>query len=268
LERIGTLHFQNSAASLPSHFIPEIIPRSKDQQESLTIVKDVGVPAVAVSLQNFFRGLHETSSLGKAKRIGLHEFFDYDGKILLTTDVKDRLCDHFVENLSYFKGIIERLAPDYLTTFDTYTYSNIPASIARVKTLEAITASYQLMGLDSKIIGLALGATPDQVYNHVELLTKLGFRIIAHPVYEFRKKADTDSIRWRIWLSRRLGAKVLLLSCSPGFTSRMRLYSDYYSTWSWFSSVSSRDRNAHKKRRVKLMRMIKLAKKCSEQAKL
>ena len=268
LERIGTLRFQKPAVSLPSHFIPEIIPKSKDQQKSLAIVKDIGAPVTAVSLQNFFRGVHETSSLGKARRIGLHEFFDYDGRILLTTDVKDRLCDHFLENLNYFKGIIEQLAPDYLTTFDTYTYSNIPASIARVKTLEATAALYHLIDLDCKIIGLALGATPDQVYNHVELLTKLGYKIVAHPVYEFRKKADTDSIRWRIWLSRKLGAKVLLLSCSPGFTYRMRLYSDYYSTWSWFSSVSSKDRNAHKKRRVKLVQMIKLAKKCSEQVKL
>ena len=268
LEEVGTFRFQRSATSLPSHFIPEIIPRSRDQRESLAIVKDIGVPIAAVSLQNFFRGVRETSDLSIARRIGLHRFLHYDGRILLTTDVKDRLCDHFLENINYFKGIVEQLAPDCLTTFDTYTYSNIPASIARVKTLEATAALRKLIDLDCEIIGLALGATPDQVYSHVELLTKLGCKIVAHPVYELRRGADTASIRWRIWLSEKFGVKTLLLSCSPGFTARRRVYSNYYSSWSWFSSVNSRDTNAYQKRKAKLRRMIALGKKCSEQAHL
>jgi hypothetical protein len=260
--------FPKPATSLPSSFIPEIMPVGKDNREALMIAKDIGVPIIAVSLQNFFRGTRETFSLRKAKKYGLHRFFEFSGDIILTTDVNDRLCDLFVENPNYFRTIMEQLGPEYLTTFDTYTYSNIPACIARIKTLEATLSSYRLMDLNCKIVGLALGATPDQVYNHVELLTKLGCKIIAHPVYEFRKEADTDSIRWRIRLSRKLEAKVLLLSCSPGLTARRRVYSDYYSTWSWFSSVNSRDENAHRKRRNKLLRMITLAKKCSQQAHL
>lgn len=257
--------FQKPANNLPSPFVPEIMPMRKDQQEAMSISKDVGVPIIAVSLQNFFHGTRETLLLRKARKSSLHHFFNYSGEIILTTDVKDRLCDLFVENPSYFRAIVEQLNPDYLTTFDTYTYSNIPGCIARIKILEATLSSYQLMNLDCKIIGLALGATPDQVYNHVKVLMNLGCDIIAHPVYELRKEADTDSIRWRIRLSRKLGAKVLLLSCSPGFTTRRRVYSDYYSTWSWFSSVSSRDGNTYRKRRTKLLRMIALAKKCSEQ---
>jgi hypothetical protein len=268
LNETSGVHFHNAATSLPRHFIPEIMPMKKDQQRALSIIRDVHVPIIAMSLQNFFRGTSETIMLRKARKKGLHQFFEYSGEIVLTTDVKDRLCDRFVENPNYFKAIIEQLKPDYVTTFDTYTYANIPGSVARLKMLEVQLSMRHLMDLDCKIIGLALGATPDQVYDYVDLLRKLGCKIIAHPVYEFRKKADTDSIRWRIWLSRKLGAKVLLLSCSPGFTYRMRVYSDYYSTWSWFSSVSSKDRNAHRKRRTKLLQMIRLAKKCSEQAKL
>jgi hypothetical protein len=268
LNEMSGIFFQNAATSLPIHFIPEIMPMEGDHKRAISIAKDVDVPMIAVSLQNFFRGTHETVLLRKARKNGLHQFFDYSGEIVLTTDVKDRLCDRFTENLNYFTAIVEQLKPNYLTTLDAYTYANIPAGIARIKMLEAQLSMRHLMKLDCKIVGLALGATPDQVYNYVDVLTKLGCKIIAHPVYEFRKKADNDSIRWRIWLSRKLGAKVLLLSCSPGFTYRMRVYSDYYSTWSWFSSVSSKDRKAHRKRRANLLRMIELAKKCSEQAKL
>ena len=260
--------FLKPAISLPSSFIPEIMSMGRDNQEALLIADEVGASIIAVSLQNFFHGTRETNLLRKARQSGLHTYFGYPGEIILTTDVKDRLCDLFVENPNYFRTMIEQLKPDYLTTFDTYTYSNVPACISRIKILEATLSSYRLMDVPCKIVGLALGATPDQVYNHVEVLTKLGCKIIAHPVYEFRKESDTDSIRWRIWLSKKLEAKVLLLSCSPGLTARRRVYSDYYSSWSWFSSVSSRDGNAHRKRKAKLLRMISLAKKCSGQAHL
>lgn len=204
--------------------------------------------------------------LGIARKAGLHGYFGYSGKIILTTDVKDRLCDKFLDNPNYFKTIVTKLAPEYLTTFDTYTYSNIPACISRLKILEATIRSCTLMDLQSKIVGLALGATPDQLYNHVKTLMDFGCKIIAYPVYEFRKKADTDSIRWRIWLSRKLQTKAMLLSCSPGITARMKVYADYYSNWSWFSSVNSTDKNVYEKRKNKLLQMITLARKCSKQA--
>jgi hypothetical protein len=268
LNEMSGIFFQNAATNLPTHFIPEIMPMNNDRKRAISIAKNVDSPIIAVSLQNFFRGTRENLLLRKARKNGLHRFFDYSGEIVLTTDVKDRLCDRFTENPRYFRTIVEQLKPNYLTTLDTYTYANIPASIARIKMLEARLSMRHLVELDCGIIGLALGATPDQVFSYVDILMKLGCKIIAHPVYEFRRKADTDSIRWRTWLSRKLGAEVLLLSCSPGFTHRMRVYSDYYSTWSWFSSVSSKDRDAHRKRRTKLQKMMDLANKCSEQAEL
>lgn len=260
--------FRTAATSLPSSFIPEVMPMKKDRQEAMSIVRDMEIPIIAVSLQNFFRGTRETSLLRKARRLGLHNFFDYSGEIILTTDVKNRLCDKFLENTGYFRVLVEKLKPEYLTTFDTYTYSNIPACISRIKMLKAISSSYELLNLDCKIIGLALGATPDQVYSHVQTLIQLGCKIVAHPVYEFRKDADTYSIRWRVLLSKRLQEKVLLLSCSPGLTARMRVYANYYSSWSWFSSVSSKDKNAYRKRKAKLSRMITLGKKYSRQTRL
>ena len=48
--------FLKRATTLPSAFIPEILPKKKEGQEALSIVKDVDVPVIAVSLQNFFRG--------------------------------------------------------------------------------------------------------------------------------------------------------------------------------------------------------------------
>lgn len=268
LDILSGNHFKNTAVRLPSHFIPEIMPMRQERQEAISIAKSAKVPLIAVSLQNFFHGIHETILLREARKRGLHKFMDYSGEIILTTDVKDRLCDHFVQSPVYFRTIVEQLRPDYLTTFDTYTYNNIPAGIARIKMLEVASSLGHLMDSEAKIIGLAVGSTPDQVFSYVEFLTRLGCKIIAQPVYEFRRKADTDSIRWRIWLTRELGAKVFLLSCSPGFTARRRVYADYYSSWSWFSSVSSRDKVEYKKRRAKLLRMLTLSKKCSEQAKL
>jgi hypothetical protein len=257
--------FQRPASSLPAPFVPEVMPMGKDRREALQILRNVNTSIIAVSLQNFFRGTHETPLLRKAKRSGLHGFFDFSGEILLTTDVSNRLCDRFIEYPNYFRSIVEKLGPDFLTTFDTYTYSNIPACISRIKMLEAMLSSYRLSDLNCKIIGLSLGATPDQMHDYVGMLMKLGCKIVAHPVYEFRRTGDTYPIRWRIFLSRKLNVKVLLLSCSPGRSAIRRVYADYYSSWSWFSSVSSKDRNAYEKRKAKLLRMIELGKKYSKQ---
>jgi hypothetical protein len=260
--------FKKVATKLPSHFIPEIMPEKKARQKAISIVKEANIRIVAISLQNFFNRTTGNILLRRARATGLHRFLDYSGEILLTTDVKDRLCDLFFENPSYFRSIVEQLKPDYLTTLDSYTYSNIPACISGLKMLEAQLSMRSLMDLDCRIIGLALGAAPDQILDYADLLTRQGCRIIAHPVYEFRRQSDTFAIRWRIGLSRRLGAKVLLLSCGPGATLRRRVYADYYSNWSWYTSVSSKDRHASLKREEKLRKMIKLGRQCSEQARL
>ena len=264
VEEQHQMSFNNPALTLPGAFIPEVMP-FKQGHTALAIAKKVNAPIVAVSLQNFFQGRDETLMLRKARRYGLHKFFNYSGQILLTTDVRDRLCDYFTESTYYFRKLVDELKPDYVTTLDTYTYSNVPAAIARLKTQEAMLSSMALIGLDSKTIGLALGATPCQVYFHVKSLKDMGCKIIAYPVYELRKYAENDSIRWRLRISQKLGVKSLLLSCSAGVSSRMRVYSDYYSTWSWFSSISSKDPCANDKRKKRLQRMVELGKNCSKQ---
>lgn len=257
--------FKNPAQALPAAFIPEIMPFKKQGEKAISIAKEVNVPIISVSMQNFFIGTRETLMLTRARKSGLHKFFNYSGEILLTTDVHDRLCDHFAENNYYFGKLVAQLKPDYITTLDTYTYYNVPASISRLKIQEAILSSRTLIDSDAKTIGLALGATPYQMYTHVKSLMEMGCKIIAYPVYEFRKSGDNDSVRWRLRISQKLGVKSLLLSCSAGVTSRWRVYSDYYSTWSWFSSISSKDPSSFDKREKKLQKMVELGKNCSEQ---
>jgi hypothetical protein len=262
-DALGT--FQNPATKLPASFIPEVMPTKTERQPAISIIKEVNVPIIAVSLQNFFNRVRETPLLTQARKVGLKDFFNYSGEIILTTDVNDRLCDKFIENVHYFRTIVENLKPDYFTTFDTYTYSNVPACIARIKMQQALHSSNKLLDSESKVIGLSLGATPDQIYHYVEELKKMGCRIIAYPVYEFRRKNDTYSIRWRTFLSRKLDVKTLLLSCSPGASAPRKVYADYYSTYSWFTSINSTDPNVYKKRKRKLIRMIELGNKYSKQ---
>jgi hypothetical protein len=130
---------------------------------------------------------------------------------------------------------------------------------------QTLASSRKLVDLDCKIIGLSVGATPDQVFEYVEELKKMGSRVIAFPTYEFRKKNDTFSIRWRILLSRKLKLKTLLLSCSPGSSAQRKVYADYYSSYSWFSSTNSRKPNAFDRRKKRVIRMIDLGEKYSKQ---
>jgi len=259
------LAFQEVASSLPSAYIPEVRPVGREKDEAIRVVKELDIPIIAVSLSKFYRGLTETSSLRRALRAGLHKFMRFEGKILLSTDVQDPLCDKFTNNPRYFKRIAENLTPDYITTLDTYSYYNIPACISRIKMLQILVADYDLVDLTMKVIGLVVGGGVRQVLQCALQLQRMGCGVICYPVYEMRRYHDTYSIRARTEVLKTTGAPVALLSCTPGTRKNERVYANYYSSLSWFSMIGKHTK-VNFSRKEKLSKLIKLAQECSKQA--
>jgi len=257
--------FQEVASSLSSPYIPEVRPMGREKDEAIRIVKESGIPVIAVSLSKFYRGVTETSSLRKALKAGLHKFMGFEGEILLSTDVQNPLCDKFTQNPRYFKRIAENLSPDYLTTLDTYSYYNIPACISRIKMLQILAANHALMDLTMKVIGLVVGGAVRQVLQCARQLQRMGCRVVCYPVYEMRRSHDTYGIRARTEILKTTGLPVALLSCTPGTRKTERVYANYYSSFSWFS-IFGKQTQPHLKRKERLIKLIKLAQECSRQA--
>ncbi|MEM3872784.1 MAG: hypothetical protein QXE05_09515 [Nitrososphaeria archaeon] len=234
---IETTRLTNIVESLPSTFIPEVRPTDSERIKCMKVIKEIGHPIIAVSISKFFDGSNETSLFRKASGQGLHGLYHFDGKILLTTDVQNELCNLFLRKTDYFVKVIRSLSPDYVTTPDTYTYYNLPAAISRLKIAQTLLTLPAWNETECPVIGLVLGSNLMQIHHYALTLLKLGIRLFAYPCYEMRLLRMDKLIRIRInHLRQRLKCKVLVLSCGPG-SGRRFVDADYYSTLSW--SISS-----------------------------
>src|SRR5438445_5674341 len=84
------------AESLHFPFIPEVKLGRKDRSRSLSIIRKLDVPIIAVSLGEFYNGARPRKRLARARKQGLSVYLGFEGHILLTTDVRDKLCEHFL----------------------------------------------------------------------------------------------------------------------------------------------------------------------------
>lgn len=220
------------AASLHFPFIPEVKLGPRDRTRSLSIIRKLEVPIIAISLGEFYNGTRALRRLAAARRQGLSSYLCFDGRILLTTDVRDSLCEHFLRNPVELRHDIEALDPTYVTTPDASTYYNVPASISLLNICRTVGILEKLVDVKSKFVGLALGSNTPQLLWHARILLSIGCNVLATPLYELRRSGHDDLARHRVDRLRGLGAKVLALSCSPSRGKKL-VRADYYSSWSW-----------------------------------
>jgi hypothetical protein len=236
---VRRLRLKNVADSLPSSYIPEVRPVGSDSRVAIQVVSKLGFPIIVVSLEKFYHGIEETGELRQAKKVGLRKFLRYDGLILLTTDVRNRLCDFFLDKPDYFVLTVNALAPDYVTTFDSYTYYDLPTYISEIGICRTLIALESLDQVESKVIGLVLGSNSLQVLNHSRQLIEVGIKLLAYPSYEFRRQRTDEILSLRLSVLRHyLRTPVLALSCSANPSQRV-IRADYYSSLSWFPFSAS-----------------------------
>lgn len=248
--------FNNVAKDLPSSYVPEVKVSGKNKA-SISIINDLGLPIIAISLQEFINPLSTrkvSKKLAVAMKKGLHDFLKYDGEIILTLDVRDELCNDILRRPNFYIDIFNKLVPEYVTTFDAYTYLNIPSAISTLKMLQVYVANSFLVNFDGRVIGLQLGATPFQLYLFTKALLKQNLKIIAVPAYELRRQKLDKIIQYRLDLIRSLGGKTFALSCGPGIAKNRSIYANFYSTFSWYSFTMN-----PQKRVEKLHKMINVA---------
>jgi hypothetical protein len=236
---IRRLRLKNVADSFPSPYIPEVRPVGRDSRIAIQVVSKLCSPIIAVSLEKFYNGIKETAELRQAKKVGLRKFLRYDGKILLTTDVRNCLCDSFLDKPEDFVLTINALAPDYVTTFDSYTYYDLPTYISEIGICRTLIALEALNRVESKVVGLVLGSNSSQVLHHSRQLIKVGVKLLAYPSYEFRRQKSDEILSLRLSILRHcLRKPILALSCSAN-PSRRTILASYYSSLSWFPFSAS-----------------------------
>jgi hypothetical protein len=261
------VHFDNVAVEFPSPYVPEVRPMGRDFRRSMRVVNAVHAPIVAVSLETFYSGIHETPKLRQAKKNGIHHFLGYEGQVLLTTDVRDELCDFLLGKPDYFVQTVNQLSPNYVTTLDAYTYFDLPTYISRINVGRVLKTLPILEDLRCKVVGLVLGSNSDEVLGFAQRLVQCGVKLLAFPSYELRRQKLDVLLRRRIvLLKKKMNLPVIALSCSPNPT-KWDFSPDYYSGWSWFP-FSRSDSTYLQSGSETLLRKIKRAKSAVFQTRL
>ena len=260
--------FQKVCNGLPDRYIPEVKPYPDEMKKAIELTKKTGFKSLLISFSHFLtkKGKFNREFFKVKKAGGLHNYLNFNGKIVLVTDLLDTLCDAL--NVERLCISVTLLKPDYITTFDTYYYDDQPMFITQIKMLETLQKTVALYDkLDVPVIGLAVGPSNELFKWYTHCLIKLGCKILAIPCFESRsrgsKKSGVKKIAKRILMVKDIDseAQILLLSCSP---SRPRAYgADYYSSYSaWWIM---KGKNANQKRMEKLEAYKKVAKEYSKQ---
>ena len=253
--------------SLRTRYIPQI-PITSNTRKAIRLVKKADLAAIAISLNDFFTQNGELNVFfGKAKNAKLHGYLDYDEDIILTTDMRDPLCDKL--SADRLARIVGCLQPDCVTTFDTYCYDDQPSFITQMKMVEALKKTCAAVDrIDLDVLGLALGP-PNELFKwYSRCLVETGVKNLSIPCYEQRVRGrKTQHVRA---ISKRIkflktsfpDTRIILLSVSPSRASRV-FSADYYSSLSWFMP---KEKNPVKKNKMRLERLLRYKKQSTEYA--
>ena len=158
--------------------LPKFIPIIKLTERESWFWSDVKISALVVKLEDI---LLNEEVLSKAKRQGLHDYLNYNGKIILSTIMPDELIDE-LEPKQYAQ-LIKQLRPDAYMIIDDYTYIDDPRLISWKQLFRMIERARQLIKYEppGHPIGLIKGASTDQVEWSINAQLNMNIKTYALP---------------------------------------------------------------------------------------
>jgi len=173
-------------------FIPRInISSEKTRSTLIKIIEEQNLDTIAVSLQDL---LSEDKNLIiiPSKLEDLHKLLNFEGKILLLTNIKDIYCEKLLvlDNLFKFIDSLKILNPDIITTIDANFYISQPFFITIYQLSRIIEANKYLKDLDIYQIGL-IPPLPLKIFKKfLEIMLKIGYKTIGIPLLEINRCRD------------------------------------------------------------------------------
>jgi hypothetical protein len=168
-----------------------------DDHETFGVLNLVPVKLVTVRLQDLIS--KRTFRFNKTYRDivstgGLHAFLDFQGEILLSLIMRDKLIAN-LQPKSYVTAI-NALKPDLFTTLDGETYEG--EFFDSSKEIERINVQNQILlrfCANCKPIGLVKGCSEKQIDAHVGFLKSVGIEDFVFHVGDFFRNGDITMIR-------------------------------------------------------------------------
>jgi queuine/archaeosine tRNA-ribosyltransferase len=133
--------------------------------------------------------------LREIESTGIHDFLDFEGRIVLSTISPDEVLDK-LDGKKYAE-LVSAINPDMAMTLDCYTYLDHPLEISWNQLFGFIKNAIVLMdNTDIPLLGIVKGATYKQVTWCLEHLLELGFNTL---VVHYRELAREGSMGKRFF---------------------------------------------------------------------
>ncbi len=236
-----------------NRFIPRIEVFGEKFKNQMKIIKKLEIDAIAVNLADFISNI-EGEILKENFKNNLHDRLDFDGKILLQTNIPDCYCIKIMENHLKYIDAINCLNPDIITTFDANFYLDQPLFINSIQIINILNANLLISELDIPQIFL-LPPTPLPLFKSIfEVFLRSNHKSICIPVAEFSKSKNSYILKILNFINyvRETSDKkfeLLLLSKNPD----KKMYANCYSSNTW---VKLKERNTKEKRLRKMEKKL------------
>ncbi|MHA1251611.1 MAG: hypothetical protein ACTSRP_16590 [Candidatus Helarchaeota archaeon] len=227
---------RNPLCEFKEPYYPVIQIESKSTlKNQINLIKKLQIRGIVVSLQKIF-SVKEEYFIKKPYFCDLHDFLNYDGEIILTTNIADEYCNILIKNSQKIPEMLKRLNPNAFTTFDANFYYTQPTFITLIQLDKIFKTNGKVSNLNIKQIGLV---PPIKMpFFKIAILSQLNYnhKTIAIPLQELNKRQTVESRYYKqiinnqcISYASKFKFKFILLSTSP----TKKIYANSFSSMSW-----------------------------------
>lgn len=161
----------------PDIILPRLVPEIP-LEDPVRPRKDLGMDGVIVSVSRT-----DSENVRRVEEEGIHDFLDFDGQVLLSTIMPDRLLTG--ETFSFTLSFAKKAGFDGVIGWDMPVYADYPKALNLSNLIEAtlLTIKYVEEGIPT--IPLLKGGDPSEIAFHSEWLRRLGFKRVGLHVTEY-----------------------------------------------------------------------------------
>ncbi|MBA7716828.1 hypothetical protein ES703_125909 [subsurface metagenome] len=250
-------------------FIPRVDIYGENSKNQISIIKKLGIDTIAISLNRIISNKEE-KIIKSGFKSNLHDKLDFDGNILLQTNIPDCYCIKIMENAKEYINNLNILKPDIITTFDANFYLDQPLFATSIQTVNILKSNLLISNINIPQIFL-IPPAPEPFFKSIfEVFLKSNHKTICIPLGEFTKSKNSYALKLIKYINQQKQIankdfEVLLISKNPD----KKMIADCYSSHSW-AKMKKKDDNTNiiKKMESNLKKCLKKAKTTESQKSL
>jgi hypothetical protein len=189
---------------------------------------------LAVQVEPFFRSRDQYR---EASAIGIHDYIDFDGIIVLSSIIHDRFLAKPGLTRRYVE-MIRLLEPDIAVTPAFSAYTDAPCFIGTNAVIQSVNAANYMRRLSLPLIGLVVGSNDDQIQLCSQAYSMLGYQDQALGCRELLMEKRLDLVcKWTAAIKEHGKSCMLLGASRPSLFGRIPL-ADSFSGLAWFHNAN------------------------------